>query len=214
MRVWIAAACLLVMQGGALSLAAAQSAPTGDATRLEPVQVGNDDTVRARARAAGLAPQTLRAWLEVDADGRVSSARLEGGTGNRHVDAALVDWLEDAGFPESRPGVGWLQVSIDAQGVPSIVRPPAPADLPQVMHAPGMFRVQRAMNLSNLDALSLTLELAWDAEGRVTSAQVLERTPAPAVEKALVTWARKVRFAPGSPGRGRMPVQLKSESWR
>ncbi len=214
MRAWFAAACLVLMQGAVASLAAAQPAPEDVATRLEPVQVGNDDAVRARARAAGLAPQTLRAWLAVGADGRVSSARLERGTGDRHVDAVLVDWLEDAGFPESAPREGWLEVSIDAQGVPSVVRPPAPAALPQVVHAPGLFRVQRAMNLSNLDALSVTLEITWDAEGRVTTAHVLERTPAPGVEKALVTWARKVRFAPGSPGRGRMPVQLKSESWR
>lgn len=216
MRGLFAAACLVMMQGVIPSLAAAQPAPASPdaASWLEPVQVGNDDAVRARVRAARLAPCTVRAWLVIGADGRVASAQLERGTGDRHVDAALVDWLEEAGFPESRPRTGWLEVSIDAQGVPAVVRPPAPADLPQVVHAPGLFRVQRAMNLSNLDALSLTLEIDWNAEGQVTSARVLDQTPAPAVEKALATWARKIRFAPGSPGRGRMPVQLKSESWR
>lgn len=213
MRTFALAACLVLLQAALPPDVRAQSATANAATSLSPVQLGNDFQVRDRARAAGLAPQTVRAWLVVADDGRVASARLEGSTGDRHVDAALVDWLEEAGFTESRPREGWLDVRIDAEGVPTVVQAPSAAGLPQVVHTPGIWRVQRAMNLSNLTTLTLTLELVWDADGRVVSARVLEPSPAPAVDKALVDWGRDVRFAPGAPGSGRIPVQLKSESW-
>jgi TonB family protein len=213
MRMLALLACLASMQVVLPSAALAQPAVADAATQLVPVLLANDFQVRARAKAAGLAPQTVRAWLVVADDGRVASARLEGSTGDRHVDAALVDWLEESGFTESRPREGWLDVWIDAEGVPTVVQAPPAAGQPQVVHTPGMWRVQRAMNLSNLTTLALTLELVWDADGRVVSARVLEPSPAPAVDKALVDWGRDVRFAPGAPGSGRIPVQLKSESW-
>jgi TonB family protein len=84
--------------------------------------------------------------------------------------------------------------------------------LPGVVSHPPLNRVQRAMNKTNLSTLKLTIEVLWDADGRVIQARVQERTASASVEKAALNWARGLRFEPGSPGKGLIPFQLQNET--
>jgi len=83
--------------------------------------------------------------------------------------------------------------------------------LPGLVSHPPLNRVQRAMDKTNLSTLQLTIELQWDADGRVTQARAQERTASASVEKAALKWARGLRFEPGSPGKGLIPFQLRND---
>lgn len=83
--------------------------------------------------------------------------------------------------------------------------------LPGLVSHPPLDRVQWAMDKTNLSTLKLTIELQWDADGRVTQARVQNRTASVSVEKAALNWARGLRFEPGSPGKGLIPFQLRND---
>lgn len=79
-----------------------------------------------------------------------------------------------------------------------------------VSHLP-LDRVQRAMDKTNLSTLKMTIEVQWDADGRVTQASVQDRTASASVERAALKWARGLVFEPGLPGRGMIPFQLRND---
>lgn len=83
--------------------------------------------------------------------------------------------------------------------------------LPGLVSYPLLYRVQRAMEKTNLSMLTLTIEVQWDADGRATQARVLDKTASASVEKAALKWARGLRFEPGLPGKGLIPFQLRND---
>lgn len=91
--------------------------------------------------------------------------------------------------------------------VENSTRPP----LPRLVSHPPLDRVQRAMEKTNLSILQLTIEVQWDADGRVTQARVQDRTASASVEKVALKWARGLRFEPASPGKGLISFQLRND---
>jgi TonB family protein len=67
------------------------------------------------------------------------------------------------------------------------------------------------MDKTNLRTLKLTIEVQWDADGRVTQASVQEKTSSASVERAALNWARGLRFEPGLPGKGLIPFRLRND---
>ncbi|TXH65588.1 MAG: hypothetical protein E6Q88_13645 [Lysobacteraceae bacterium] len=64
---------------------------------------------------------------------------------------------------------------------------PAPAsgtDVPGLVSYPPLNPVQWAMNKTNLSKLKVTVEVQWGADGAVSQARILERTPSGALEKS------------------------------
>lgn len=99
---------------------------------------------------------------------------------------------------------------------PGAVAAPAAADasrprLPGLVSHPPLRKVQWAMEETNFTDLQLTVEVQWDDEGRVQQARVLERTGSGALEKAVLKWARGLRFEPGAPGKGLIPFRLRND---
>lgn len=103
----------------------------------------------------------------------------------------------------------------DASAPAGTTEPPAAGAssprMPGLVSHPSLRKVQWAMEDTNLTTLQLTVEVQWDGEGRVQQARVLERTGSGAVEKAVLTWARGLRFEPGTPGKGLMPFRLRND---
>lgn len=118
-----------------------------------------------------------------------------------------------------RPFVLAVLVLFACIGAAAAVETPPPAAsaeaagaaVPGLVSHPPLHPVQRAMNKTNLSKLRVTVEVQWDADGRVSQARVLERTASGAVEKAVLKWARGLRFESGSPGRGLIPFHLRND---
>jgi TonB family protein len=88
---------------------------------------------------------------------------------------------------------------------------PPRTNLPELVSHPSLDPVQRAMDTTNLGKLEFTVEVQWDAEGRVTDARTLERVPSATVETAALDWARALRFESGKAGKGRIPFKLNND---
>jgi hypothetical protein len=54
----------------------------------------------------------------------------------------------------------------------------------------------------------LTVVLEYDANGRVTSAKILERTPSGSVEKAVLDWVKKIVIETDRAGIGQLPFSF------
>lgn len=99
---------------------------------------------------------------------------------------------------------------------PADAAAPAAADasrphLPGLVSHPPLRKVQWAMEDTNFTDLQLTVEVQWDGEGRVQQARVLERTGSGSLEKAVLKWARGLRFEAGTPGKGLIPFRLHND---
>lgn len=102
------------------------------------------------------------------------------------------------------------QASNGAPGAPTKDAPPQ-KPLPALVSHPPLKTVQRAMNGTNLSRLEFTVEVQWNADGTVTGARVLERTPSASVERAALDWVRALRFEAGASGMGRIPFKLRND---
>jgi TonB family protein len=94
--------------------------------------------------------------------------------------------------------------------VPAAVDTSSP-HIPELVSHPPLRKVQWAMEETNFSDLQLTVEVQWDGEGRVQQARVLERTGSGSLEKAVLKWARGLRFEPGMPGKGLIPFRLRND---
>lgn len=158
------------------------------------------DTLQAAAAATGAEKITAAVALDFDAKGIPTSVELIASSGYPALDAAIVEWTKQVRLPTGMPGRGSLPFSFEVETTAG----PA-MSAPVIKKRPSLRPVMNAMARTNLRHLNLNVLLEYDAEGRVTSARILERTPSASVEKAVLEWVKNVVIETDRPGAGQLP---------
>jgi len=93
---------------------------------------------------------------------------------------------------------------------------PALAAIPEidveamVVEKPSVRPVLQAMTDSGLSNTDAEIVIDYDAAGDVTAVRVTKTSRSGAIDKAILTWAAKLKLKPGASGSGRLPFKLKS----
>lgn len=61
---------------------------------------------------------------------------------------------------------------------------------------------------SGLSQVSTRVLITYDGTGRVLDAKVEPTTRDPTLDRAIRSWAKKVRLNPGKPGTGWLPIDI------
>lgn len=104
---------------------------------------------------------------------------------------------------------------VHAQAVPPPPPPPASPDAGDIrvsiLSRPSLEPVQAAFKASGLRVAEPVLLITYDADGRPTDIDVVKSTRHRDLDRAIVEWAKQVRLATTSAGRGRIPFSFINE---
>lgn len=80
--------------------------------------------------------------------------------------------------------------------------------MPMVIERPGMGSLVKATRRNCMPSAKAMARVAYDAEGIVTDASLLDSTGVKDVDMAIVTWLHRIKITPGEAGIARIPFEL------
>jgi hypothetical protein len=164
--------------------------------------------VQKAVSASNLGAVDLAILITFDEGGTIIDAKLENGSGDSKVDAALLTWVRRVRLSEGVAGMGRIPVRLhDATAVSAghSLR----ANLigqDRVAFSPPPVALRKAMKRADVAKISLTLLVSYADDGKLLHSIRLSTTGDPAVDRELDIWMRQVVFRSGTAANGELPV--------
>lgn len=170
-------------------------------------------TVQQAFFASGMKSAKPVLRVDYDAQGIPVKLEVDPASGNEALDQAILAWGSQIRLPPGRAGKGRVPFDLSSEsGEP----PPTPygANIVQidfdapVLKAPSFDSVTWAFRKTNLTRVSTELLIDYNIEGDVVYARLTAPTMSGSLDKAMVKWAKRLKFKPGASGSWRLPVKF------
>lgn len=159
------------------------------------------DAVQAALDAA-LMVGDVRVAIRVahDAEGVVTHAEVQGTSGDDEVDDALLVWARQALVVATDAGEGLINLRLETGNVAF--------STPRVVKSAPTWGIESALRESHLLRLETSALVTVDTKGKATSVEVVPTTRDAPLDAAIVTWAMRNRYSPGTTGVVQLPLRL------
>jgi hypothetical protein len=135
-----------------------------------------------------------------DAEGVVSRAEVQGSSGDNNVDDALSVWAQQARIVATVAGEGLINLRLETGNVA--------LSIPRVVKAASTWGIEQALRESHLVRLDTSALVTVDGKGKATAVDVMPTTRDKPLDAAIVTWAMRNRYSPGTMGVVQLPLRL------
>lgn len=135
-----------------------------------------------------------------DAEGVVSHAEVQGSSGDDKVDDALSVWARQARIVATVAGEGLINLRLETGNVA--------LSIPRVVKAASTWGIEQALRESHLVRLDTSALVTVDGKGKATAVEVIPTTRDKPLDAAIVTWAMRNRYSPGTMGVVQLPLRL------
>lgn len=159
------------------------------------------DAVQAALDAALLVGDVhVKIRVTHDAEGVVNRAEMQGSSGDDNVDDALSAWARQARIVATVAGEGLINLRLETGNVAF--------SIPRVMKAASTWGIEQALRESHLVRLDTSALVTVDDKGKATAVEVIPTTRDTPLDAAIVTWAMRNRYSPGTAGVVQLPLRL------
>lgn len=151
--------------------------------------------------------------VDHDAEGVPVKLALDPPSGNEALDQAILAWGSQIRLTPGKIGTGRIPFDFSSE-IDEASPSPYGTDSFRidfqrlVLKAPSLTPLMNIFKRTNLSKVSTELLIDYDVEGDVVAASLSTTTNSGGLDKALLTWAKGLKFKPGVAGSWRLPIKL------
>ena len=163
--------------------------------------------------ASGLKSAKPVLRVEYDAAGVPVKLALKPASGDQALDEAILEWGRQLRLPPGKAGKGRLPFDLSSEKAEP-PQTPYGANIMRidfegrVVKAPSFDPVLRTFGGTNLSRASTELLIDYDIDGNVVDVRLTKPTLSGALDKAMLKWAKRLKFKAGSAGSWRLPMNF------